>query len=90
MSISCIEHAKTELRPLRNIVHTSVQKLGQGLVAPLAEFWGKLDSESRRISQNLSESLESFGILEILNPRRGDWSKTGRFLFPPYISQTNY
>jgi hypothetical protein len=70
MSISCIEHAETELRPLRNIVHTSVEKLGQGLVAPLAEFWGKLDSESRRISQNLSESLESFGILEILNPRR--------------------
>jgi len=53
MSISCIEHAKTELRPLRNIVH-SVQKLGQGLVAPLAEFWGKLDSESHR---NLVESL---------------------------------
>jgi hypothetical protein len=54
MSISGIEHAETELRPLRNIVHTSVQKLGQGLVAPLAEFWGKLDSESRR---NLAESL---------------------------------
>jgi hypothetical protein len=53
MSISCIEHAETELRPLRNIAHTSVQKLDQGLVAPLAEFWGKLDSESRRISQNL-------------------------------------
>jgi hypothetical protein len=58
MSISGIEHAETELRPLRNIVHTSVQKLGQGLVAPLAEFWGKLDSESRRISK----------IFEILNP----------------------
>ncbi len=66
MSISCIEHAKTELRPLRNIAHTSVQKLGQGLVAPLAEFWGKLDSESHR---NLVESLESLGISEILNPR---------------------
>jgi hypothetical protein len=51
MSISCIEHAETELRPLRNIAHTSVQKLDQGLVAPLAEFWGKLDSESRRISR---------------------------------------
>ncbi|EFX65201.1 hypothetical protein DAPPUDRAFT_117475 [Daphnia pulex] len=57
-------------------VQAAQQKLGQGLVAPLAEFWGKFDSESRRnlveslrISQNLSESLESLGISEILNPR---------------------
>jgi hypothetical protein len=55
MSISCIERAKTELRPLRNTVHTFVKKLGQRLVAPLAEFGGKLDSESCRI---LVESLK--------------------------------
>jgi hypothetical protein len=69
MPISCKEHAETVLRPLGKIVQISVQKPGQGLVAPLSEIGGKLDSKSRRISQNLSESLESFGIFEILNPR---------------------